>query len=166
MPNASCSKCGRLKPEEQFYLRSDGRPRSYCKECYRIHNREQYKRHQTKREEYDAARGSGWNRHPENREKYMPTDRQAHDKYLQRTYGIDIEEFDRIWSSQGETCAVCEGRHSDSARNRRPTVDHDHKTGRVRGLLCFTCNTSIGKLGDTYEALQRAADYLKDKERV
>ncbi len=162
MRNAECSKCGRRKPEDQFYLRSDGRPRSFCKECYRIHNREQYQRHIDKRHEYDAARGSGWERHPENREKYMSDDRTAHDKYLQRTYGITIEDFDAMLSSQDGTCAICDGTNSDSARNRRMTVDHDHDTGKVRGLLCFTCNTSIGKLGDTYAALQKAADYLKE----
>lgn len=161
MANANCSMCGKTKPEDEFYRRSDGRPRSYCKACYSIHNRQQRKAHKAARDEYDRQRGSGWERHPENREKYAPTDRQAHDKYLQRTYGITIEDFDAMLSKQDGTCAICDGRNSDSARNRRMTVDHDHETGKVRGLLCFTCNTSIGKLGDTYEALQKAADYLK-----
>lgn len=163
MAKAACSRCGEVKDVSDFYARSDGGPRSQCKQCYSEHNKEQREKHIDKRREYDAERGSGWERHPENREKYMPTDRQAHDKYLQRTYGITIEDFDAMLLEQGGTCAICDGRNADAARNRRLTVDHDHETGRVRGLLCFTCNTSIGKLGDTYEALLRAANYLKER---
>lgn len=133
-----------------------------CKKCYAEHNKAMYEKHHDKRVAYDQERGSGWERNPENREKYMPTDRQAHDKYLQRTYGITIEDFDEMLEQQDGTCAICDGANADSARNRRLTVDHDHNTEKVRGLLCFTCNTSIGKLGDTYDALQKAADYLKD----
>jgi len=40
-------------------------------------------------------------------------------------------------------------------------LDHDHRTGKFRGWLCHDCNTSIGKLGDTFDGVMRAADYLK-----
>ncbi len=159
---AECTKCGLRKDEDEFYKRSDGGPRSYCKDCYRIHNREQYQRHRDKRMAYELTRESGWDRNPENREKYAVSSDQAHDKYLQRTYNITLDDFNDLLEAQGGTCAICDGRNADSAANRRMTVDHDHVTGKVRGLLCFTCNTSIGKLGDSYEALQKAADYLKD----
>lgn len=162
--NAECSMCGKRKDESEFYKRSNGTPRSYCKECYAIHNRQQYKKHRDARRAYDAGRESGWARNPENREKYMVTDDQAYDKYLQRTYNMTLADYNVLLEDQDGTCAVCEGANADSVKNKRLTVDHDHRTGKVRGLLCFTCNTSIGKLGDTYEALQRAADYLKDNE--
>ena len=72
-----------------------------------------------------------------------------------------MADYNDLLEQQGGTCAICDGANADSAMNRRMTVDHDHESTKVRGLLCFTCNTSIGKLGDTYEALQKAADYLK-----
>ena len=61
---ANCTKCGRTKPEDDFYKRSDGGPRSYCIECYSIHNREMREKHRDARVQYDRERASGWERNP------------------------------------------------------------------------------------------------------
>ena len=73
-------------------------------------------------------------------------------------YGIDLEEFDRMLAEQGGVCAICGGglRHG---RNRFD-IDHDHVTGKVRGLLCSDCNRGIGFLRDNPDILKRAAEYL------
>lgn len=69
-----------------------------------------------------------------------------------------------MWTAQGGLCALCAsktrlgGRQPDSA-----CVDHCHETGRIRGILCFGCNTALGKLGDTTEALERALRYVQGK---
>lgn len=80
------------------------------------------------------------------------------DARLQRQYGITIQEYKDILSSQNMRCACC-GTKKCSA-GLPFCVDHDHNTGEVRGLLCQACNTSIGKLGDTIEGVRKALDYL------
>ena len=79
---------------------------------------------------------------------------------LQR-YGIDLDEYDRILKSQNGVCGICGG---GLIRGRkRFDIDHDHKTGEVRGLLCSDCNRGIGFLRDDTVVLQRAADYLSNR---
>lgn len=73
-------------------------------------------------------------------------------------YGITSEEYQRIYEYQGGSCAICQ-----RARGLRKklSVDHDHSTGEVRGLLCQKCNRDVlGHLRDDTNALYRAADYL------
>jgi len=65
--------------------------------------------------------------------------------------------------SQNGKCAICEGTDGGH-RNGEPkalAVDHNHKTGKVRGLLCESCNQGIGKLKDSPETCRKAADYLE-----
>ncbi len=77
-------------------------------------------------------------------------------KYVKR-YGITIDEYDTLLRSQNGVCAICSREPVDG---QRLAVDHDHKTGKVRGLLCFKCNTGLGHLGDSLDTLKRAVDYL------
>lgn len=90
----------------------------------------------------------------------------------QKAKGIAIRRFwpDTDWKQalinymtlfvdQDERCAVCL-RHQDEVP-REFAVDHCHKTGKVRGLLCMTCNAGIGQLGDDPEVLRRATAYLE-----
>lgn len=73
-------------------------------------------------------------------------------------YGLTAEEYWLIYAAQGGVCYIC--RRANGAR-KRLSVDHDHKTGFIRGLLCAPCNRDvIGHLRDDVEALQRAIDYL------
>ena len=62
---------------------------------------------------------------------------------LKAKYGITIEQYDAILASQGGLCAIC---GTDKAHGFNDTfhVDHDHLTGRIRGLLCFACNRRLG----------------------
>lgn len=70
--------------------------------------------------------------------------------------GLSVEDYDSMFSVVPH-CAVCETppRHKYALH-----IDHDHVTGRVRGLLCSACNTAIGKLGDTATGVHRAVEYL------
>lgn len=92
---------------------------------------------------------------------YYRTDEQV-SLALQRTYGITLAEYDSLFAAQGGKCAICLGDPKGrNAVNGRFDVDHCHKTGRVRGLLCGDCNTSLGKLNDDVPSLQRAIQYLE-----
>jgi hypothetical protein len=77
---------------------------------------------------------------------------------LQRLYGLDYETFAELTESQGGVCAIC-GQPPKTA-SQPLFVDHDHATGDVRGLLCRTCNTGLGMLGDTVDGLNAALSYL------
>ncbi len=82
---------------------------------------------------------------------------------LRRRFGVTLEQYDRIYSSQGGACAICKEPETNTYKGkiRRLSVDHCHKTGRVRGLLCFQCNTNLGILEDEKFA-DRAGEYLKN----
>lgn len=74
-------------------------------------------------------------------------------------YGITTERYEDLLRSQGGLCAVCRDKDSLSL-----VVDHDHATGRVRGLLCHRCNTAIGFLQDNSVGVRRALEYLERHE--
>lgn len=80
-------------------------------------------------------------------------------RHLRRFYGINRADFDALCESQLGRCAIC-GCPRESALRGTLFVDHDHETGRVRGLLCYSCNTAIGALGDSAEGVRRALRYL------
>lgn len=83
----------------------------------------------------------------------------VHGRYIEETYGITEEQYDSIYESQGGVCAIC--RRARGTGYRRLAVDHDHRTGEVRGLLCKPCNRDVlGHLRDDREALLRAVEYL------
>lgn len=75
-------------------------------------------------------------------------------------YGITVEDFERIAEQQGGKCAIC-GRLASQCTWSKLVVDHCHKTGRVRALLCDACNKGIGTLGDDPNRLRAAAEYLE-----
>lgn len=82
-------------------------------------------------------------------------------------YGITSEEYDRLFVEQGGLCAVC--RQPETARDRlgrvraRLSVDHNHKTGAVRGLLCHHCNAALGHVNDDIELLRALMAYLETR---
>lgn len=86
--------------------------------------------------------------------------RAAHGRYLERTYGITIDEYDAIKTAQGGCCYIC---RRASGASKRLAVDHDHNLrGReaVRGILCSTCNRLLGHLRDDPGAVARITQYL------
>jgi len=65
------------------------------------------------------------------------------DKYLQKQYGITLKQYNELLENQNRRCAICGKHRRDSKLNF--DVDHDHKSGIVRGLLCRYCNSYIMK---------------------
>lgn len=85
--------------------------------------------------------------------------KKSRDGLLRRKYGIEPSEYDRRVAMQGGNCAICSRPAAESTFGLL-VVDHDHATGAVRGLLCASCNSGIGLLGDAVEGLSRAISYL------
>lgn len=88
--------------------------------------------------------------------------------WLVQRYGINADEYEKILQLQNNQCACCgsdnpQVRKKPKNKSNEPSffVDHCHKTGKIRGLLCHKCNNGLGCLGDNLEGLQKAVDYLK-----
>ncbi len=78
---------------------------------------------------------------------------------LRTAYGIDLDRYNLLLETQGGGCAICGDTTADSA-GRNLHVDHCHTTERVRGLLCSSCNSILGRAKDNPTILERAAQYL------
>lgn len=83
----------------------------------------------------------------------------AHELMVLKTYGLEPGEYQKILTFQGGKCWIC--RRATGA-TKRLAVDHDHKTDKVRGILCGPCNQLLGHVRDDPEVLIRAAQYLLD----
>ena len=77
-----------------------------------------------------------------------------------RTYGIQPEDYDRMLIEQNGVCACCGGKEANP-KKKHLSIDHCHKTGEVRALLCDRCNRGIGAFGDNLDILRQAVLYLE-----
>jgi hypothetical protein len=80
-------------------------------------------------------------------------------KLLKQQYGMTEADYLALLEQQAGACLIC-GRSPQEAGDPRLVVDHDHATGRVRGLLCTDCNLGLGRFADSIERLASAARYL------
>lgn len=132
----TCPHCKEVLPETGFY-RSRGKLQSWCKECCKDLQRS----YRARTVEQHRAYGRAGQR-----------------RSRLRRYGLTEATYAQLVEAQGGLCAIC-GKPEKVQPNL--AVDHCHVTGKVRGLLCFYCNTAIGKFGDDPEMLMRAALYLE-----
>ena len=70
-----------------------------------------------------------------------------------------MSAYEAMFQGQGNVCAICKA----IPNPKRVAVDHDHKTGIIRGILCHLCNTAIGLMKDNPEILIEAAKYLRER---
>jgi hypothetical protein len=84
--------------------------------------------------------------------------------HYKRKYGITAQDYDIMLMSQNGFCKICKQPETKLFRGKltRLAVDHCHKTGKVRGLLCWSCNTTLGKVKDSIDLLLNMANYLKE----
>lgn len=144
----TCTKCQSAKPPADFY-RNGQRLRPDCKKCSNHRNAEAYRQLPEGVRAERAARA---------KRAYQHNPRIQRDGELRRKFGISLEDFERMLEAQDFLCRLCQR----PPTGRRPSlhVDHDHATGRVRGLLCQNCNVGLGHFKDSPEILRRAIDYL------
>lgn len=136
-----CTVCKSIRPFEDFYtngttalIRYNKKKKyinSLCKDCANIKNKKY---------------------HTENRA--MVTARQVA-AHRARRYGVSEKDYEQMLLSHNNLCAIC-----NKPSPRTLHIDHDHKTGQVRGLLCSTCNTGIGLFKDDISVLNSAIAYL------
>lgn len=134
-----CTTCGVYKLATEFKENKKGRLHSHCRPCCRL--REQARR------ERDAVRVKGIKR-----------------TQLLNSHGLTDAGYQLLLEKQGYVCAICRlqnPRHN--GEHQHLLVDHDHATGRVRGLLCNPCNRGLGLLKDDPSRLASAIRYLASK---
>ena len=102
-----------------------------------------------------------WNkREHEKRKSYYKTYMSTYkNNYLVKTYGITMEDYNRMLEAQNRVCKICGA--SRTSKKLSLVVDHCHTTGKVRGLLCDTCNRALGMFKDSTEYLKNAIHYLE-----
>lgn len=150
-----CCRCHELKSTGDFYKKRDSR-QAHCKEC------EKARKHRTRQspehKEYIREYNKKWR--AENPEKIAEWNRNNSRKtMLKSVYGISLEDYDKLLRNQGDKCAICGILQKEL--NKPLYVDHDHKTSKIRGLLCHNCNVAIGLLKDSLSNISNALDYLK-----
>ena len=97
--------------------------------------------------------------YPDNKKRYKDLDRKF---YLKKLYNLSLEAYSKLFDSQNGECPLC-GCDLNSL-DRNPSVDHNHKNNKVRGILCQSCNLKLGFIeGDKYQKwLGKAIIYLKN----
>jgi len=158
-----CTKCGVNKKNKEFYKRNMVKSGlvSACKECLSKRNKIHY---QENKEHLKKVRRDYYNKTKEvGREKskkyYIKNKNKIKCSELRRNFNITLEDYNNILKRQKNRCAICGIDKCKTGRNF--AVDHCHKTGNVRGLLCALCNTGIGKLNDDIKLLKKAIKYLE-----
>lgn len=162
----ACSECGRAKPPGQGRKLCNGcaelaltrraiRRRHYCRGHYQRNREDRLAEGKARRDrDPDATRVA-------NAASYrrQVASGQRH-RYLLRRFGLSEAQFDALLQIQGGVCAICGG----ADKQRRLSVDHDHATGLVRGLLCSGCNgAKLGRLEDDTDRMSDRADELEEK---
>jgi hypothetical protein len=101
----------------------------------------------------------------ENKRKYR-TENVAALRVMRRNwvYGVTLEWYERKLVEQNYECPCCGfwfHTHEDANKNKKPQVDHDHKNGLPRALLCFPCNSALGAVNDSPEILRNLIEYIE-----
>lgn len=143
MPRERASHCGNCGAAKVL-LRSGG---ARCLSCHNRWGREYYHKSEVRRQKQQAA-------------------------YVVRKYGLSMDLLKAMLESQNGRCAICRKIWAECKAAKRVRhgamflhylyVDHDHQSGRVRGLLCNACNTAIGRLEEDPSRFDAAASYLKN----
>jgi len=162
-----CPGCHVRLSTECFPYRS-----GWCKECYKKYQKEWYKKRAAKN-----AKGPNYNGyktcvHCKKKKKKTeffenPGHIDCFDSrckecrrlsYVKQSHGVLENEYKSLINKQGNKCAIC---GNDFKNAKDINVDHDHDTGNVRGLLCFSCNTGMGKFKDDIVLLKKVIGYLE-----
>ncbi len=173
-----CSSCQTEKETSEFYPDKTKGFSTYCKECSKIRAKEYISKNKEKHKlwsqtHYNSVKES--ENFKEKKKLYLEkTELQRsevskkyreesvdkiRDSYYKTKYGISLSQYEDLLKSQNYSCFICE--RPESQFKKRLCVDHNHKTGEVRGLLCDFCNHRLIGRHTNPELFEKAASYLK-----
>lgn len=150
-----CRVCEEIKAVETGFHRAGNKGwRDECKACFNAYQRERWASGRVDKVKV-YARDKAWR--DANPDKTRVINRRA---FLKRRFGVTPEWYEQKLASQGGCCAICKNAVSGDSRFDTFSIDHDHVTGAIRGLLCHSCNTTLGHANDDPERLVQMAEYL------
>jgi len=183
-----CYNCGVLKEDSDFWHHTQAKDNlhSRCKQCFAFVRRTRKR----KDAPFKTPVGYKWcpgcqeqleiekfGKNKTTNDGYVAYCRPCHNKncqeslrrnggsrnyHFRRRYGITGADADALIEQQGGICPLCQEVPRDKLKNKWH-VDHDHETGRIRGMLCHHCNTALGNFRDDVKILARAIKYLENK---
>ncbi len=147
----ACSICNVEKELDKFYKRKDALDgyEGNCKEC-----REATRR---KTDNFYSNRNKATRKHDAKRKGK----RGAY--HLSKTYGLSMDDYSNMKEEQDHKCLICKQPNDEDMHYGKFVVDHCHKTGKVRGLLCNKCNLMLGNARDEITILEEGIRYLKER---
>jgi len=128
-----CSKCKLIKPLTEFTKSKFEKlgVHHYCKYCHSQQRKDTYN--------YNKSKSAN----------------------IMRKYKLSLDDVKKMSDSQYNKCKICNIKYENVSKHNGLYIDHCHKSGKVRGLLCAKCNRLLGVWDDNIEILQSAIDYLK-----
>lgn len=162
----ACTKCGKVKLLSEFYRKKYKGKRktsiyvcSWCKECKLNWQKEHF---QKAKPQIQKSRRKFYSK---NKKKIAVANAKRNKKNgwayrIKARYGITAEQYYQMLKNQNGGCWIC-GR---TPKIRRLHIDHNHKSGKVRGLLCMRCNRGLSWYGDSPIRLHKAAQYLEEND--
>lgn len=148
-----------IKKQKQYNLRNKEKIQNY-KTQYDIDNKNNIKlkkkTYYQKNKAHITKRVKTYIKNSRVKQLISQRDRQRH---LRLNYGLTLEDYSNMAKLHNHSCAICKKHQSNF--KRLLSIDHCHKTGKIRGLLCNDCNVGIGRLGDDINLLNAAIDYLE-----
>lgn len=152
----ACCECKQVQPLAEFTRRRkepDGLAKQ-CRTCLKNRKRKWTEKNLEHVRETNRSPSLKYaENHPERKREAM----------MKCKYGIGVKEYHKLLEQQNDGCAICGAPPTVRPHSTRATlcIDHDHSTGRIRGLLCSHCNHAIGLMQDDPILLEKAAEYLK-----
>lgn len=140
-----CRVCNKHLPLTSFHRSGNRGYRTDCKDCRNNHRRQF--RQENKHIFFEK----------ENTPEFKAKSKA---KSLKRNYGITSDQFDQLNTIQQGLCAIC-NKPENHKHKKHLSVDHNHKTGKVRGLLCHSCNVVLGLIKEDLGILESIKQYLK-----
>lgn len=140
-----CFSCTNTKSILDFHKGADR-----CKDCAKVYAKEYREKNPEK------AKAASKTAYKKNQEKHK---KRVEVRRLERDYGLSQEDYHAMITKQNNRCAICD--KAGGFGLEKLVIDHCHKSGKVRGLLCRLCNTSLGGFRDDEELLMNAVYYLR-----
>lgn len=180
METKKCTKCQQIKELTEYSINGKFR-RTACKMCLNKIQRNKYKKNFDKinqknkiwaKNNKDKVREIQIRWYNKNAQTKLnkckawakANPEKVKNSHLKRTYNIEITTYYELYKKQNGVCAICQCPETAKHKNgktKRLAVDHCHKTGKVRGLLCVRCNMGIGVFKDSTNLLILAIKYIK-----
>jgi len=153
-----CKCCNKTYPfTEEFFTKDKNKRyglRTQCRNCIKEKNRIRYKENKT--DENFIKKVKSLNKYKREWARANPNkERNARLKYV---FNITLEEYNIMLQKQEGVCAICE---KECITGKNLCVDHNHTSGKIRGLLCDRCNNGLGRFDDDIELLKKAIKYLE-----